>query len=102
MGPGLEIDIDVPGKPVAHKYGLLSINYWLLWGIVADYFRLLGVPGRNRYRNRHKHVDVDVHVDIRMTMVWGLSLNGHYMGPYVVVLIIMRVPLYKFPPFWDL
>ena len=26
--------------------GLLSINYRLLWGIVAHYFGLLGVPGK--------------------------------------------------------
>ena len=24
---------DLPGKPVAKNYGLLSINYGLLWGI---------------------------------------------------------------------
>ena len=34
-----------PGKPVACNNGLLSINYGLLYGIVACYFRLLGVPG---------------------------------------------------------
>ena len=35
----------VPGKPVAYNYGLVSVNYWLLYGIVAYFFRLLGVPG---------------------------------------------------------
>ena len=32
----------LPGKPVAYNYGLLSVNYGLLRGIVAHYF---GVPG---------------------------------------------------------
>ena len=36
--------LNVPGKPVAYNNGLLSINYGLLWGIVACNFRLLGVP----------------------------------------------------------
>ena len=50
----------VPGKPVAHSYGLPSMNYGLLsmnyglfsmnyglpWSIVACDFRLLGFPGR--------------------------------------------------------
>ena len=31
---------------MADAYGLLSMNYRLLWCIVAYYFRLLGVPGR--------------------------------------------------------
>ena len=31
---------------LAYNYGLLSANCGLLWGIVADYFGLLGVPGR--------------------------------------------------------
>ena len=35
----------VPGKPVAYHNGLLSINYGLVWGIVACCFGLLGVPG---------------------------------------------------------
>ena len=30
---------------MAHNYGLLSVNNGLLWGIVAYYFGLLGVPG---------------------------------------------------------
>ena len=30
---------------MASNDGLLSINYGLLWGIVACYFGLLGVPG---------------------------------------------------------
>ena len=34
------------GKPVASNYGLLSVNGGLLWGLVACYFGLLGVPGR--------------------------------------------------------
>ena len=36
----------VPGKPVAYNNGLLSINYGLLWSIVACCFELLGVPAR--------------------------------------------------------
>ena len=32
---------------MACSYGLLSVNHGLLWGIVAYYFGLLGVPGRN-------------------------------------------------------
>ena len=35
----------IPGKPVAHIYGLLSVKYGLLWSIVASFFGLLGVPG---------------------------------------------------------
>ena len=31
---------------MACKYGLFSVNYGLLWGIVAHCFGLLGVPGR--------------------------------------------------------
>ena len=38
--------LSIPGKPVAQNCGLLSVNNGLLWGIVAYYFRLLGVPGR--------------------------------------------------------
>ena len=30
---------------MASNYGLLWIYYRLFWGIVACYFRLLGVPG---------------------------------------------------------
>ena len=36
----------VPEKPVAHNFGQLWLIYDLLWGIVACYFGLLGVPGR--------------------------------------------------------
>ena len=36
----------IPGKPVAYNYGLLLLIYGLLYGIVACYFRPLGVPGR--------------------------------------------------------
>ena len=36
---------DMPGQPVAYNYGLLWLIYGLLYGIVACYFRLLGVPG---------------------------------------------------------
>ena len=32
-------------NPVANNNGLLSINYGLLWGMVACYFGLLGFPG---------------------------------------------------------
>ena len=35
----------IPVQPVAHNYGLLSVNNELLWGIVAYYFGPLGVPG---------------------------------------------------------
>ena len=31
---------------MAQNYGLLSVNYGLLWGIVDYYFGLLGVQGR--------------------------------------------------------
>ena len=31
---------------MAYNYGLLSVNYGLLWRIVAYYFGLLGVQGR--------------------------------------------------------
>ena len=30
---------------MAYSYGLLSVNYGLLWNIVASYFGLLGCPG---------------------------------------------------------
>ena len=33
------------GKPVAYNSGLLWLLSGLLWGIVASYFGLLGVPG---------------------------------------------------------
>ena len=33
---------------MACNYGLLSMNYGLLWGIVAYYFGLLGFPGSLR------------------------------------------------------
>ena len=36
---------ELPGKPVAYNYELLSINNGLLWSIVASFFGLLGVPG---------------------------------------------------------
>ena len=39
----------MPGKPVAYNYGLLWLIYGLLWGILAHYFRLLGVPGEACY-----------------------------------------------------
>ena len=35
----------LPGKPAAHNYQLRSINFRLLWGIVACHFKLLGCPG---------------------------------------------------------
>ena len=41
----------LPGKPVAHNLGLLCLNDGLLWGIVAQYFWLLGFPGRVLERN---------------------------------------------------
>ena len=43
--------LSIPGKPVACNHGLLSVNYGLLWGIVASYFGLLGVPGIVAYIN---------------------------------------------------
>ena len=45
-GQGLFIT-GVPGKPVAYYSGLHSVNYGLLWSIVACYFGLLGVPGKS-------------------------------------------------------
>ena len=36
--PGLP---NVPGKPVAHDYGLLWLYYELLWGVVAYYLGYL-------------------------------------------------------------
>ena len=41
----------LPGKPVAYNYGLLSVNYGLLWSIVTCYLGLLGVPGSSPYWN---------------------------------------------------
>ena len=41
----IDVDMDVPGKPVAYNDGLLSVNCGLLWDIVAYFFGLLGVPG---------------------------------------------------------
>ena len=38
---------------MANNYGLLSVNYGLLWGIVAYYFGLLGVPGTVWDRRAH-------------------------------------------------
>ena len=40
----------LPGKPAAYNNGLLSINYGLLWGIVAYCFRLLGFPGTSIFQ----------------------------------------------------
>ena len=37
---------ELPGKPVACNFRLLWLNNGILWGAVACYFRLLGVPGR--------------------------------------------------------
>ena len=37
--------LHIPGKPVGYHFGLLSINYGLLWGLVVCCFRLLGFPG---------------------------------------------------------
>ena len=48
-GPLNQNEISLPGKPVAYNYGLLSINYGLLYGIVACYFKLLGVPGMSTW-----------------------------------------------------
>ena len=40
---------EVPGKPVAYKFGPLSVNCLPLWGIVWSYcFGLLHFPGRYR------------------------------------------------------
>ena len=36
---------------MAYKYGLLWLIYGLLYGIVACYFRLLGVPGMSSWRH---------------------------------------------------
>ena len=38
---------------VAFYFGLLSVNYGLLWSIVACYFELLGVPGKDSGRKNH-------------------------------------------------
>ena len=38
-------DVLVTGKPVALKYGLVSINSGFLRGMVAACFGLLGFPG---------------------------------------------------------
>ena len=35
---------------MAYNYGLLSVNYGLLWGLVACDFGLLGVPGKEILR----------------------------------------------------
>ena len=42
---GRILQLLLPRKPVAYNSGLLSMNYRLLWDIVAYFFRLLGVPG---------------------------------------------------------
>ena len=34
---------------MACNYGLLWIIHGLLWGVVAFYFRLLGVPGNHQF-----------------------------------------------------
>ena len=43
----------LPAKPVAYDYGLLSIQYGLLSGMVAYHFRLLGFPKRPYYPVTH-------------------------------------------------
>ena len=40
----------IPGKPVAHNYGLRWLIHGPLWGIVACSFRLLGFPGTSTQR----------------------------------------------------
>ena len=37
----LEPNFNLPGKPVAYNYGPLSMDYGLLWGIVAYYLGYL-------------------------------------------------------------
>ena len=46
MAPSLTELKKLPGKPVAHNHGLLSMDYGLLWAIVVHDFELLGFPGR--------------------------------------------------------
>ena len=58
----------IPGKPVAYNYGLLSTNNGLLWGIVANYFGLLGVPGK---------------VDRSPTGLWGASWGCWGLGALI-------------------
>ena len=41
-----DLGYSIPGKPVAHNNELLSFNYGLLYGILAHYFGLLGVPAK--------------------------------------------------------
>ena len=46
---------------MAYNYGLRSINYGLLWGIVASDFGLLGVPGRYPCKGSVKRdIDIDI------------------------------------------
>ena len=40
----------LPGQPVAHNLGLLCLNSWLLWGMVAYDFGLLGSPGKLSFK----------------------------------------------------
>ena len=42
---------------MAYNSGLLSMNYGLLWGIVAYFVGLLGVPGKSKYclTKLHQH-----------------------------------------------
>ena len=46
----------LPRKPVACNQGLFSINYVLLWGMVAHHFRLLGFLGRPQLRATYVQV----------------------------------------------
>ena len=41
----------LPGKPVAHNLGLVSVDFGLLWDIVACHLGLFGFPGRLYMRN---------------------------------------------------
>ena len=57
---------------MAYNYGLLSVNYGLLWSIVACYFGLLGVPG-DPYKNF-----VAVSVSLEGSFLWVSFYSALY------------------------
>ena len=49
----------MPEKHMAYKYGLLSQNYRLLWGMAACDFWLLGFPSRLKTRKAPNKAKLD-------------------------------------------
>ena len=57
---------------MACDYGLLWLIYGLLWGIVACYFRLLGIPGRSP-TSAWEFWRVDAAVSAKLDQSWEVT-----------------------------